>query len=371
MASELNVAFIGAGGVNFGGAEGPWDHASRLEQIEGIRLAGVADPDNDTARSQLAKRSGAMYDGTRVFADYRDMLSALDLDAVWIGVPPDVHGTLEDGKDIEAQCAGAGVPMFVEKPLSAERPDKVRELAELIEKTDVLVSVGYMFRYSRAVDEMREILRSAPGGPCAFLALYDCAYSHIRKTSWWDMRSSGGPIVEQATHFLDLARYVVGDAIASTITGVSIGPDEEKGQLADLPRRGDGTTFQAPVPPERRIPRATAANWKFENGALGSLNHGVLLHGKKYEAEIEVWADGLRLVLEDPYGASRLAVRRSGSDQTEVFTFPGDDPYMSEDRAFVQALRHDDPSPIRSTYADALKTFELTWAITDAATGLG
>ena len=36
MSGELRIAFIGAGGVNFGGAEGPWDHASRLEQVGGV-----------------------------------------------------------------------------------------------------------------------------------------------------------------------------------------------------------------------------------------------------------------------------------------------------------------------------------------------
>jgi len=34
MAAKIvKVAFIGAGCVNFGGAEGPWDHASRIENM--------------------------------------------------------------------------------------------------------------------------------------------------------------------------------------------------------------------------------------------------------------------------------------------------------------------------------------------------
>lgn len=366
MTSALDIAFVGAGGVNFGGAEGPWDHASRLEKLEGIRLAGVADPNTEKAGARLGERSGPMYDSTRVFADYRDMLSELDLDAVWIGVPPSAHGTLEDDKDIEATCARAGVNMFVEKPLSAARPDKVREVAEVIANSDVLVSVGYMFRYSQAVDEMREILTSTDGGARAFIALYDCAYSCIRKTSWWDMASSGGPIVEQATHFIDLARYLVGDADLETLSGVSIQPDEEKGNLSDLPVRGDGLSFQDPVPAERRVPRATAATWKFQNGAIGTLNHGVLLHEKRYESEIEIWGDGLRMVLQDPYDKCRLDVRRPHREETRRRQFDDDDPYFTENQAFVEAIRENDPSLIRSTYADALKTFELTWAITDA-----
>ena len=43
---------------------------------------------------------------------------------------------------------------------------------------------------------------------------------------------------------------------------------------------------------------------------MGSLTHGVVLQGGRYEAAIDVWGDGLRLALEEPYVAEcRLRVR--------------------------------------------------------------
>jgi predicted dehydrogenase len=345
MGSELRVAFIGAGDVNFGGGEGPWDHASRLERIEGIRLVGVADPDTDNAARRLEARSGPMYEGVRVFGDYRRMLEAVGPDAVWIGVPPHVHGTLEEGHDIEARCAEAGVHLFVEKPLSASRPEKVRALSDALLRSGVLVSVGYMFRYSRAVSRMKEIIADAPGPPRAFLARYACAYSGIRKTMWWDSRTSGGPIVEQATHFADLARYLMGEPALESVRAVQIPATDPAGALTDMPRREDGTTYEDPVPPEFRAPRATAALWQFESGAVGSLTHGVLLHGKAYHSEIEVWGDGLRLALHDPYGVCRLEVRRPGGEATTVEDLGGDDPYLAEDRAFIEAIRSGNSPP--------------------------
>ena len=42
---------------------------------------------------------------------------------------------------------------------------------------------------------------------------------------------------------------------------------------------------------------------------------------------------------------------------------------LTEDLAFVEAVRTGNPAGIRSPYADAFRTFELTWAITDAASG--
>ena len=111
--------------------------------------------------------------------------------------------------------------------------------------------------------------------------------------------------------------------------------------------------------------------WRFASGALGSMTHGTLLHREKYETEIEIWGDGLRIVLLDPYGHCRILIRRPHSEETEKIEFLDDDPYLTEDKAFLDAVRSGDSSGIRSSYADAMKTFELTWAITDTTNSKG
>ncbi len=374
MPDELKIGFLGAGPVNFGGAEGPWDHASRLEKIPDLAVVGIADLNTARAEKALsARRAGAnpaLYRHAQVYPSLAEMLQQARPDAVFIGLPPGAHGLAEPPRDIELTCAAAGVHMFIEKPLSAGTPEQVAPVLEALTAAGaegLVVSVGYMFRYSRAVERMRRILAETPGGVRAVLARYDCAYSEIASLAWWDKRTCGGPIVEQATHFCDLARYLAGEVDPATISAVQISPDEPAGQLADLPAGADGKPIDAGVPVEFRTPRATAAVWRFRNGALGSLTHGILLHRKKYESELEVWGDGLRMVLADPYGACRLHVRRPGSESVETEDLSDDDPYLSEDRAFIDAVRRQDASAIRSPYADAFRTFELTWAIRRAA----
>jgi len=365
--TELKIAFIGAGAVNFGGGEGPWDHASRLEKIAGLRVVGIADPDLTRAETRLRERRAPMYSNARAYMDYRAMLEEQRPDAVWIGVPPYSHGTAEPGKDLELQCASRGIHMFIEKPLAAARPERVRPVADALRKAGVITSVGYMFRYSRAVETMEKILAETPGGPRAFVGQYDCAYSRILKPEWWDVRAMGGPIVEQATHFVDLALCLMGDVDLSSVRAVSIPGSSPAGTLSDVPRLPDGRPMDNGVPPEYRHPRATAAVWKFRSGAVGSLTHASLLHREKYDTRLEVWGDGLRVVLQDPYGRPRVEVRRPHSEETEVIEIGDDDPYLSEDQAFVTAIRTGDRSGIRCGYADGLATYELTWAITDAA----
>jgi len=364
---ELKVAFIGAGAANFGGGEGPWDHASRLEKIPGLRVVGIADPDLPRAESRLRERKAPIWKDARAFADFRAMLDETNPDAVWIAVPPYAHGAMEPGKDLEVQCANRGVHMLIEKPLSGARPEAVRPVAEALRRAGVIASVGYMFRYSRAIARMKEIIASVPGGPRVFLGQYDCAYSRIVKPEWWDIRAMGGPIVEQATHFVDLARYLVGDAIPKSVRAAAIPGACAAGILSDIPAGADGRKMDVGVPLRFRHPRATAAVWMFESGALGSLTHATLLHREKYDTRLEVWGDGLRVELADPYGAPALRVRRPGTETTETVSLEPDDPYLAEDLAFVEAVRTRNPAGIRSPYADALQTFELTWAITDAA----
>ena len=45
--SKFNVLFVGASWVNFGGAEGPWDHASWLQKKleDQLNVVGIVDPD--------------------------------------------------------------------------------------------------------------------------------------------------------------------------------------------------------------------------------------------------------------------------------------------------------------------------------------
>jgi predicted dehydrogenase len=236
----------------------------------------------------------------------------------------------------------------------------------------LIVSVGYMFRYSKALDKMRQLIAEVPGGVRAVQARYNCAYSQILKREWWDIRHTGGPIVEQATHFCDLSRLLGGEVDLPSVQAVAIAPASPKAALCDVPRDGAGAPLDHGVPPEFHVPRSTVAVWRFASGAVGSLSHATLLHEAKYESELEVWGDGLRLVLQDPYGVCRLLARRPHSEPTEVIgEYAADDTYLTEDAAFLGALRTGDASAIRSTYADAFRTHQFTWAIRRAAASRG
>lgn len=371
---NARIAFIGAGAANFGGGEGPWDHATRLEKIGQLTVVGIADPDMERSHRALARRQSgrapALYAQTKLFADFHQLLAETRPDAVYLAVPPAAHAATTPPRDIELACISAGAHLFIEKPLSADPPEAVAPVAEEISRASergLIVSVGYMFRYSKAIDRIRQIIGQTPGGVRAVVARYNCAYSQITKKEWWDSRQTGGPIVEQATHFCDLARLLGGEVDLASVQAVAIASGSRKADLVDIPK-ASGRPLDDGVPAEHHVPRSTAAVWRFADGAVGSLTHGTLLHEAKYESELEVWGDGLRLVLQDPYGVCRLLMRRPHAEATEIVgEYGDDDPYLGEDTAFIDAIRSGNPAGIRSPYADAFRTYQLTWAIRRAA----
>ncbi len=214
------------------------------------------------------------------------------------------HGAMDPPHDIELQCVKAGLHLFIEKPVSLVAPEKFIPYMEAVEKiaeeSNLIVSVGYMFRYHPAIEKMQSLIEQH-GRPLVHVnARYLSCSSAIQHPIWWDKEKSGGPIVEQATHFCDILRYFGGDVLSSSIRAVAVCPSDmptSPGYLSSVSEE----VHEDSIPMERRVPRLTTAHWFYSSGGVGCLTHGVTLQGRKYEGDIDVWADGLRLSLEDPY----------------------------------------------------------------------
>ena len=61
----------------------------------------------------------------------------------------------------------------------------------------------------------------------------------------------------------------------------------------------------------------TSSIFRFREGAVGTLTHTVLLHEAAYHTVFEIMADGLHILIEDPYDQASLTVRRPHSGKYE------------------------------------------------------
>lgn len=329
------VGLVGAGNV-------AQRHARVLAGFADARIVGVTDVAAEPA-ARLAETHGA-----RSFPDVAALLSA-DLDAVYVCVPPFAHGAAEEA------VLAAGLPLFVEKPIAVDREVALRIARLLDSKREpgldskrergaestsegrrVLTAVGHHWRYLAVVEQARRILAGRT------IRLVTGAWlDKVPPVGWWPRRdSSGGPVVEQASHVLDLARHLAGE-------------------VDEVWAAGDGT----PPPVDGAdVDGATAATLRFASGAVGTLTATCAL-GWKHRAGLEVYADGLALAV----GEAGLVVR-DGDGEREV---PGDPEAarVAVDRAFVDAVRGvgDD---IRVPYDEAYRTHLLALAVAEsAATG--
>ncbi len=118
----------------------------------------------------------------------------------------------------------------------------------------LVVSVGYMFRYHPAIEKMREVLKKHGRKPLYIHGRYNWTYSTSTHPVYWDMRKSGGPIVEQATHFCDLLRYLGGEVDEETIEAICVPPSDlptDAGYLSSVRE----VVREKAVPLEHRMPR--------------------------------------------------------------------------------------------------------------------
>ncbi|KAE9406350.1 hypothetical protein BT96DRAFT_810952 [Gymnopus androsaceus JB14] len=377
---DFNVVFIGAGNIMFGSEEGPWNHSFRFEHKLGRRLKVVAliDPATERAKEVLKKKCDSFvlsaYENTRVFKTFDDYLKNMPKNlrprAFVIGSPPMFRGTLQPGRDIETQILNhfPGVALFIEKPIATGPVGEIEEafkIAKQIEDTKTVCSIGYMLRYLKAVQMMKHIIEENNLTVMTTIARYACAYEAIAKPDWWDKSKSAGPVIEQGTHFCDLSRYFGGEVDMDTVVAHSLEWDENAGQLSAL------KIDESKIPPENRIPRVTSATWKYDSGAIGTFTHVVALQGTNYSCELEVYADGYCLRLVDPYVQPILYVRKPGDDHEQTYRFRDDDPFFSEVSNLIDIIEDIEEDPeaacILSSYEDAVKSYQLTWAIREAS----
>jgi len=304
------VVLVGAGGVGR-------RHASVLAGLQ-VAVLAVVDTDLDAAGA-LATDYGAT-----TFTDTERALDEVDPDAVYVCTPPFARGAAERA------TLQRGLPLFAEKPLSADLA-VAEEIAELAQRAGVVTGTGYHWRCLDTVAYAVELLRTAP-------PLLANGYWLDKRppVAWWGRRDgSGGQVVEQLTHVLDLARLLLGEA--EEVYAAAAGGD--------------------PADPAA-VDDATAATVRFRSGAVATFAATSML-GAKAAAGLDVLAPGLRLRLTETW----LGVD-DGRGERRVE--PVDDPRVLVDRAFIGAVRGE-PAGVVVPYPEALRTHQLACAIDRSA----
>lgn len=274
--SSFNVLFVGAGGIAFGNDWVKWNHSAHLEHGLGSRLSvvGIIDPSKERFDWVMGRKRNSLakdcYVKTRHYTTLQQAArerQVLEEDSgtgpihlIILATPPQFRGSMVPGRDLEAQIValfGNGPAIFAEKPVTTGSFEEAYSVARHLKASGNIVSVGYMLRYLRVVQKAAQIIRDNNLVVMSLSARYVTAYARMRKVDWWDKEKQGGPIVEQATHFCDLCRYLGGEVVMDTVKATALEHNEKAGKLSYFTDAID----ESIIPPERRIPRVTSAFW--------------------------------------------------------------------------------------------------------------
>ncbi len=309
----VKVGFVGCGGI-------AQEHYRHLSNIAEVRIVGHCDLDEARAAAGAAKCGG------EAFTDFRAMYDKVKPDAVYVCVPPDAHGGMEEA------ALERGIHLFIEKPIALDRAT-ARRIAAAVRASNSIVSVGYCFRYYDTVALARQILKGKP------VSLVAGAWNGAMPEVWWwrRMACSGGQFLEQTTHLVDLLRYLCGEV--AEVHGVATSGCMTHVKHFDV---HDSSVVCM------RLKSGAAATFKSSCVA----NHG----GR---VALEVVTPEVTLVLS----GGKLTVHEDGRTTEH---YPRVNMYEEEDRAFIEAVRSGKRGRIRSTYSDALKTFHVTCAANES-----
>lgn len=191
-------------------------HARAIAEDKRAQLAAVADAFPDAAQAIARQTSAAVRTIDEIEA-------SADIDAVIICTPTNTHA------DLIERFARAGKAIFCEKPIDLD-VDRAKACLEVVRQTGAKVMLGFNRRFDphfravrQAIDdgrigkvEMVTIISRDPGAPPPDY-----------------IKVSGGIFRDMTIHDFDMARFLLGEEIASVSASASVLVDPKIGELGD------------------------------------------------------------------------------------------------------------------------------------------
>jgi predicted dehydrogenase len=294
-----------------------------LSKIPEAKMVAFADVVEERARNCAGKYSGTSY------KDYHDMLEKEDLDACYIAIPPFAH------TDQELLCSKKRIAFFIEKPV-ALTIKKAKEVQRSVAKLGTITQVGYVMRFYDGLQQLRQVLKER-GGKIGLIEMARLGGIAGDANFWWRRKElSGGQLVEQSTHQVDMARWMLGDV--STVYakfGRQLNRDLPNFTIEDI----------------------SSVIMKFKNGAIGVLTSSCAVQEAGGLGRFTIIAKNLEIQSNNGY---RLIEGKNVTEYKDT-----NDAVQDEDRHFVSCVASGKKTAI--PYIEGLKSLEVTLAAVESA----
>jgi predicted dehydrogenase len=314
--TRLRVGLFGCGGIGV-------RHAQSVNALaDEMELVACCGRDMDRTQQFAAQHGGWAY------VDLENMLQEAALDLMIVAHPPYMRaGEVE-------RIAARGVHLLVEKPIALTQA-AADAMVSAVEATGVTAAVGFMYRHGAALQAWQA---ASPGKVGMMTAAFQC--NHLHAPWWREEAKSGGQIVEQLLHLIDLVRFCMGE------------PDTVVARRARL--------FYAE--PGYDIEDVSAMIFGWDDGRIATLNaNNIAVHGQWYK-EWSLFAQQLTGRFRDWNTAE--FTRSDGSGMLAPITSTAS-PFEAQLRDVAEAIRT--KRPPRVPLVEGARTLRLALAARQAA----
>jgi UDP-N-acetyl-2-amino-2-deoxyglucuronate dehydrogenase len=242
----LNVGILGYGRVaSF--------HIKALEHFpDNLKFTAVCDL-NESVRKKVSEEFKV-----KAYACYEEMLADPEIDLITLCTPSGLHA----GQVIQA--ARAGKHVITEKPMATRWQDGV-DMIKACDEAGVRLFVVKQNRYNETLQLLKQAVMDNRFGKIYMANLN--VYWH-RTQDYYDLADwrgtwefDGGAMMNQASHYMDLLRWLVGPV------------DRVHAMMSTLARQIE-------------VEDTAVLNIRWRSGTLGSVNITNLVHDKDYEGSI-------------------------------------------------------------------------------------
>jgi myo-inositol 2-dehydrogenase/D-chiro-inositol 1-dehydrogenase len=289
-------------------------HATNVARhVRGATLVACADPAADTLAAV-----GAELGVTRLYADYRELLAAADLDAVVAATPTATHF------EVLTACAAAGKQIFAEKPVDLDLA-RIDAINATVERSGVRMMVAFQRRFDPDFSRLKTMVDAGAVGDIHLVRISsrDALPPHESF-----IPTSGGIFLDMTVHDFDMVRFVTGREVTGVYARGAVMVDPM------FAKYGDWDT--------------TVCTLTLDGGALATIdNSRRAVYGQDQRAEVF----GSRgMVAATNHAVDRVEsadeTGRHGARLTAFFPERYTDAYKLEMQAFVDAVLTGQPMPV-------------------------
>ena len=201
----VKVGIIGCGGIANG------KHMPSLNKVPNVQMVAFCDIIEEKAQ-KAAKQFGV--EGAKVYTDYKELLADPEIEVVHVCTPNRAHA------DISVDALHAGKHVMCEKPMAKTAADAKRMLDAAVE-TGKKLTIGYQNRQKPESLYAKKCIERGELGE-----IYQANSYAIRRrgTPNWGVflneeEQGGGPIIDIATHSLDLTLYLMNNYEPELVVG--------------------------------------------------------------------------------------------------------------------------------------------------------